>query len=61
MFLQVKKMKKTTILLLLASLSINVFSQNEEFVYSNGAYGVEIKFPSQPVISGNNNSRSQQP
>ncbi len=54
-------MKKTTILLLLASLSINVFSQNEEFVYSNGAYGVEIKFPSQPVISGNNNSRSQQP
>ncbi len=54
-------MKKTTILLLLALLSIKAFSQSDEFVYTNTAYGVEIKFPSKPVINGNKNSRSDQP
>lgn len=54
-------MKKTTILLLLTALSVSVFSQSGEYVYSNAAYGLEIKFPSTPVVSGSSNSRSEQP
>lgn len=56
-------MKKTSVLLLMALLSINVFSQSEEFVYTNSPYGynVEIKFPTKPIISGNVNSLSDPP
>lgn len=54
-------MKKAIFLILLALASISVFSQNEEFTYSNSDYGVEIKFPSKPSISGNKNSRRDQP
>ncbi len=43
-------MKKTAILLIVTLLSVNVFSQSEEFVYTNSPYGynVEIKFPTKP-------------
>jgi len=56
-------MKKTTIYILLALLSIEVYSQNEEFVYTNSPYGynVEIKFPSKPIISGSVSSLSDPP
>jgi len=56
-------MKKNTLLLLLAIISINVFSQKQEFVYTNTPYGysVEIKFPAKPIISGDVNSLSDPP
>ena len=55
-------MKKTAVLLVLTVMSTTLFSQNQDFVYSNGDYGVEIKFPAKPVInSGSKNSRTQQP
>lgn len=54
-------MKKIAILLMLIVVSINVFSQHEEFVYSNTDYGIEIRFPSKPAITGNKNSRREQP
>ncbi|MHC1702985.1 MAG: caspase domain-containing protein [Tenuifilaceae bacterium] len=56
-------MKKTTIYILLALLSIEVYSQNEGFVYTNSPYGynVEIKFPAKPIISGSVSSLSDPP
>jgi len=54
-------MKKTTILILLTVLSTSVFSQNKDFLYTNAAYGFEIKFPAKPIVSGNKNSRVEQP
>lgn len=45
----------------MALLSMKISAQNEEFVYSNTDYGLEVKFPSKPVMSGSNNSRDQQP
>ncbi len=56
-------MKRIEILLMLIFISINVFSQNEEFVYTNSPYGysVEIRFPSKPIVSGSINSLSDPP
>jgi len=46
-------MKKAAVIMLLTMLSINSFSQNEEFVYSNADFGVEVRFPSKPTITVN--------
>lgn len=54
-------MKKPTLLLLLAFASIAAFAQKGDFLYTNSAYAVEIRFPSKPVINGNTISRSEQP
>lgn len=55
-------MKKTAVFIFLTFLSIPLFSQNQDFVYTNADYGVEIRFPEKPVInSGSKNSRTQQP
>jgi len=43
-------MKKANVLLLFVLLAINVSAQNENFIYTNANYGLEIKFPSKPVI-----------
>ncbi len=51
-------MKKTAVLLVLVFISTILFSQNQDFVYSNGDYGVEIKFPAKPVIIDSQNSNS---
>lgn len=47
-------MKKVS-LLLLVFLSVRAFSQNE-YVYKNTDYGVDVKFPFEPKISVNNSS-----
>jgi len=42
-------MKKITVLLLFAVISVKAFAQND-FLFTNAEYGVEIKFPAEPVI-----------
>jgi hypothetical protein len=44
-------MKTTAILFLLALGSINLSAQNNEFVYTNAEYGIEVKLPAKPVES----------
>ena len=46
-------MKRVIVLLILALISLKVSSQNEEFIYTNSEFGVEIKFPAKPTISFN--------
>lgn len=47
-------MRKITILFLLA-FSFEVYSQNENYIYKNEEFGVEVMFPSQPTESAMNN------
>jgi hypothetical protein len=48
-------MKKATIIVIFAFLSLKVYSQSKEFIYTNAVFGVEVKFPSKPTESINNN------
>jgi len=54
-------MKKSAVTLFLALLSFQLSSQNQDFYYTNPDYGVEIKFPAKPIMSGNRMSRTEQP
>jgi hypothetical protein len=56
-------MKRTAIFLLLALVSVEVYSQNEDFIYTSSPYGynVEINFPAKPIISGSISSLSNPP
>lgn len=49
-------MKKIIFLLIMTGISLKVNSQNEEFIYKNVEFGVEVKFPSKPTENTINNA-----
>lgn len=49
-------MKEVSYLLLLILISVKAYTQNEEYIYRNEEFGVEVKFPSKPTESTINNA-----